>query len=76
MNTQELIDSRRTFIHALCEERGGWGDGTNVTLENIEDAARNPLDYGIDPEDLDEAIKGDVRAIISLRAVWGLPIFV
>lgn len=67
---------RETIIRNLCKERGScWGDGSPATPAGITDAAKDPAFYGIDVEDLDAVVRGDVAATVRLRLAWGLPPF-
>jgi len=70
----ELRENRKNLIRKLCAERGCWGDGTDATEESITAAANDPWQVGIDEDDLDSAIAGDVAAIANLRQRWGLPV--
>lgn len=65
--------TRQELIQSLCDERGGtWGDGSTATDANIAEAAQHPGSYDIDIEDLDEARRGDVGALLRLRSAWSL----
>ena len=74
----DITDKVESLLSDLLSERGCWPDGTPVKDGDVERAIEQPSTYDMELHihEFGRAIIGEVQAIVYVRELFDLPLFV